>query len=127
MRIKLSLIAALILFSCVSPGSQEAPPKSNAQPAPKPQPIPFSHQQHSKFVAECGFCHEMPAPGEDMTYPEAEKCMTCHSTIATESPAIMKLAEYAKNHQPVPWVQIYALPDFVYFSHQTHIKKGKVA
>src|ERR1035441_3699699 len=107
MRIKPSSIAAVVLLFSVSLWSQQAPPKPSPQPAPKPQPIPFSHKQHSRFVDECGYCHEMPEPGDDMTYPEAEKCMTCHSTIATESPAILKLAEYYKNHQPVPWVQIY--------------------
>ena len=61
-----------------------------------------------------------------MTFPSAERCMTCHSSIKTESPAIQKLASYARNHQDPPWVQVYLLPDFVYFSHKTHIEKGKV-
>jgi hypothetical protein len=69
----------------------------------------------------------MPEPGEDMTFPSAKKCMTCHSTIKTESPAIQKVAEFATAHQDPPWVQVYLLPDYVYFSHKTHIKKGKLA
>jgi hypothetical protein len=101
--------------------------KSAAQTAPKPQPIPFSHKVHSQFFPKCVYCHEMPAPGEEITYPTEAKCMACHSTIKAESPAIQKLAKYYKDHLPVPWVQVYSLPDFVFFSHMTHIERGKVA
>ena len=53
--------------------------------------------------------------------------MVCHATIKAETPGIQKLAAYYKDRQPVPWVQVYLLPDFVFFSHKTHIQRGKVA
>jgi len=53
--------------------------------------------------------------------------MLCHSSIKADSPAIQKLAAYADHQQNVPWVQVYALPEYVYFSHKIHSKKGKVA
>jgi len=62
-----------------------------------------------------------------MNYPPEEKCMTCHATIAADSPAIKKLAEYAAQKKPVPWVQIYQVPDYVYFSHRTHVQKAKLS
>jgi Cytochrome c7 and related cytochrome c len=68
----------------------------------------------------------MPEPGEEIAYPAEAKCMKCHTAIKAASPAIQKLAAYDKDHQPVPWVQVYSLPDFVFFSHRTHIEKGKV-
>ena len=61
-----------------------------------------------------------------MHYPPEEKCMICHATIMTDSPAIKKLAEYAAQKKPVPWVPIYVVPDYVYFSHRTHINKAKL-
>lgn len=69
----------------------------------------------------------MPAPGRDVTYPVEEKCMQCHATIKAESPAIVKLAAYYKEGKPVPWVPVYRLPDYVFFSHQAHFKKAEIA
>jgi hypothetical protein len=128
MRISLSsLAAATLLFGVPLRSQREASPKPNAQPAPKPQPIPFSHKAHVLFDPDCAYCHEMPEPGEDMTYSAEAKCMACHAMIKAESPAIQKLAAYYKDHQPVPWVQVYLLPDYVFFSHKTHIQRGKIA
>ena len=61
-----------------------------------------------------------------MGYPPEEKCMTCHATVKTDSPAIKKLSEYAAQKKSVPWVQIYEVPDYVYFSHRTHVGKAKL-
>lgn len=119
--------AFLALLFSVSLWAQRAEsPKASDQPAPKAQPIPFSHKLHVPFDTTCAYCHEMPEPGEEMTYPAESKCMGCHASVKTESPAIQKLAAYDKDHQHVPWVQIYSLPDYVFFSHKTHIKKGKI-
>ena len=52
--------------------------------------------------------------------------MTCHATIKTDSPAIKKLADFAAQKKPVPWVQVYQVPDYVYFSHRTHVVKAKM-
>jgi hypothetical protein len=52
--------------------------------------------------------------------------MTCHATIKADSPAIKKLAEYVAQKKPLPWVQIYEVPDYVYFSHRTHVNKAKL-
>jgi hypothetical protein len=128
MRISPSaLTAAVLLFSLSLWCQREGSAKPSAPTALKPQPIPFSHKGHLQFDPACVYCHEMPEPGEDMTYPAEAKCMVCHATIKAESPVIQKLAAYYKDHQPVPWVQVYSLPDFVFFSHKTHIQQGKVA
>lgn len=52
--------------------------------------------------------------------------MVCHATIKVESPAIKRLAAYAAEKKPIPWVQVYQVPDYVYFSHRTHIQKAKL-
>lgn len=59
-----------------------------------------------------------------MTLPEASKCMECHSTIKQDSPAIQKLAAYAKTDREIDWVRIYQIPAYVIFSHKTHIDSG---
>jgi Cytochrome c7 and related cytochrome c len=90
----------------------------------KPQPIPFSHRVHCGLGLKCSDCHEIPAPGWAVTYPDTGKCVQCHQVITTSSPAIRRLAAYFKQQKPVPWVQIYKLPGFVGFSHRVHVKKA---
>jgi hypothetical protein len=57
-----------------------------------------------------------------MTIAPASVCMQCHSAIKTDSPAIQKLAEYAKDGKAVPWVRIYQIPAWVDFSHRAHLE-----
>ncbi len=93
----------------------------------KPQPIPFSHKLHGHLGLECQSCHEMPGPGWDMSYPAEAKCMVCHASIKTDSPPIAKLVAFYKDHKPVPWVRVYKIPDYVFFSHKAHLKKPGVS
>jgi hypothetical protein len=89
------------------------------------QPIPFSHQQHAGTLQlSCEFCHTPSRSGETLVIPQAAACMQCHQTIATASPGIQKLANYAKTNATVPWVRVYQLPSFVSFSHRVHMEHG---
>jgi hypothetical protein len=77
-----------------------------------------------------GDCHtilDAETAYPEVSYPPETKCMQCHETVAKERPAIEKLAEYYNVQKPVPWVQIYALPEFVYFTHKVHCTKAKIA
>jgi len=119
-------IMACALTAVTSGAGLGAQDKNPAAPANKPQPIPFSHKLHTQFLQDCQDCHQISSDGWTMNYPPEGKCMTCHATVKTDSAAIKKLAEYADQKQPVPWVQIYKVPDYVYFSHRTHVMKAKL-
>ena len=87
------------------------------------QPLPFSHKDHAGTLKlQCKMCHPSPDPGESMTIAPPSVCMQCHSAIKTDSPAIQKLAQYAAQGKPVPWVRIYAIPAWVDFSHRAHLE-----
>src|SRR6266404_8704716 len=88
------------------------------------QPIPYSHKTHLALGLQCKNCHTNPDPGEMMGYPVTKTCRGCHTTVKKESPAIQKLAEYAKEQKPVPWVRVYQIPSYVFFSHRTHQQAG---
>ncbi|HEV2708802.1 MAG TPA: cytochrome c3 family protein [Edaphobacter sp.] len=89
-------------------------------PAPA-QPIAFNHQQHIQTAKmSCNDCHEPRGNGGALAMPQPAKCMSCHNTIATDKPDIKRLAEAAKNEDPIPWVRVYRVPSFVTFSHKTH-------
>ncbi|HLK65343.1 MAG TPA: cytochrome c3 family protein [Bryobacteraceae bacterium] len=65
------------------------------------QPLPFSHKVHAGALKlKCKMCHPNPDPGESMRIAPASLCMTCHSAIKTDSPAIQRLASYAKSDRP---------------------------
>ncbi len=86
------------------------------------QPIPYSHKKHVAMGLECKGCHTMPGKGEAATFPAESVCMQCHESVKKDSPAIQKLVEYVKKKEPVPWVRIYKLPEYVWFSHKEHTK-----
>ena len=39
-------------------------------------------------------------------------------------PAIQKLAAFADRKEPVPWVRVYQIPGYVFFSHKEHLATG---
>lgn len=96
---------------------------TQTSPGPE-QPIPYSHKTHLAMGLKCANCHTNPDPGEIMGIPPESKCMACHQTVRTESPHIQKLAAYVKDNKPIPWVRIYRIPGYVYFSHRTHTTAG---
>jgi hypothetical protein len=89
------------------------------------QPIPFSHKQHVSTAAlKCIDCHTMPDPGEVAGIPAVSRCMACHVAVKKDSPAVQRVAEYAQQRRPIPWVRVYAIPSYVAFSHKSHVEGG---
>ena len=106
-------------------GAQQPPVPSNpVVPAPPVQPIPYSHKTHLALGLQCQACHTNPAPGALMTFPATTICMNCHNTIATKKAAIVKLTQFAKSQQPMPWVRVYTLTPGIQWSHRKHIEAG---
>lgn len=102
---------------------QEVP--DNPMPHDPPeQPIPYSHKTHLALGLQCTNCHTNPAPGNMMTFPATSTCMSCHISVATDRPAIQKLATFAKSKQPIPWVRVYKVLPGVNWSHRKHLDAG---
>ncbi len=59
-----------------------------------------------------------------MTFPDESKCMSCHVAVKADSAEIQKLAKFAAEKRPVPWVRVYRLPTFVFWSHKAHQDTG---
>ncbi|MBI4910133.1 MAG: cytochrome c3 family protein [Acidobacteria bacterium] len=59
-----------------------------------------------------------------MGIPEVKVCMGCHQSVKKDSPHIEKLAGFAKQNRQVPWVRVYQIPSWVYFSHKAHGEAG---
>jgi hypothetical protein len=68
----------------------------------------------------------MRKPGFAAGIPAEQVCMGCHTSVKADSPAIQKLAAYASAKKPVPWVRVYNIPDYVWFSHAVHTKEAEI-
>jgi mono/diheme cytochrome c family protein len=106
------------------------------------QPIAFSHKIHAGDNAiDCQYCHSGVERSKTAGIPTVNVCMNCHKGIS-EGPSgpkgtaeIAKIyeaagfddktGEYSKPEKPIKWVKVHNLPDFVFFSHQQHVKVGK--
>ena len=91
-----------------------------------PQPINFPHYIHAgKFKIDCMYCHTYARRSEVSGIPMVAKCIGCHLHIPAvrNKPRIKKLFSYWKKKQPIPWLKVHDLPDFVYFPHMRHIQR----
>lgn len=109
------------------------------------QPIHFSHKIHAGDNGiDCKYCHSSARVSQTSGIPSLNVCMNCHKSIyeynGETTPEhskefydgeIKKLyaaagwddvaQKYTGNTQPVKWVRIHNLPDFVYFNHSQHV------
>jgi len=108
-----------------SPTPATSAVQANLAPHPAPeQPLPYSHRTHVGMGLPCQLCHTNPTPGKEMTFPATSTCMKCHATIATDRPAIEKLAEYAHSKQSIPWVRVYKVLPGITWTHRKHLEAG---
>ncbi len=125
------LLGSLIVLLGFVARAQQAPQavqqqvRENLAPHPAPdQPLPFSHKTHVARGLQCQTCHTNPDPGNQMTFPATTTCMTCHVTVAKDRPSIVKLAQFAKSSQPIPWVRVYQVTPGVTWTHRKHLQAG---
>jgi hypothetical protein len=92
---------------------------------PLEQPVPFSHKHHvTDDGIDCRYCHTSVEKSTFAGVPPTETCMTCHSQIWTDSPLLEPVRESFRTGRSLEWQRVHDLPDFVYFNHSIHIKKG---
>ena len=92
---------------------------------PIEQPIPFSHKHHVVDDGiDCRYCHVSVETSSFADLPPTETCMTCHSQIWNQSPMLEPVRASFRTGQPIQWIRVNDLPDYVYFNHSIHIAKG---
>jgi len=50
--------------------------------------------------------------------------MSCHSQVWTEAELLASVRESYRTDESIPWTRVHDLPDFAYFDHSIHVKKG---
>ena len=114
----------LTIFNAQEP---EAPVTaiSEEKSGPATQPIAFSHSHHvSDIGIDCQFCHAYARRGPVAGIPSVQRCAGCHQNVLSDQPEILKLLGYWENEEPIPWIRVHDLPDYVRFSHKTHVRSG---
>jgi hypothetical protein len=92
---------------------------------PIQQPIAFSHKHHvGDDGIDCRYCHTSVEKSGFAGMPSTSICLSCHSQLFVDSPALAPLHESARSGRPIEWTRVHDLPDFVYFQHDIHVNKG---
>lgn len=93
--------------------------------APVTQPVPFSHQHHVAGLGiDCRYCHTGVETASFAGLPATETCMTCHSQVWRDAPVLQPVRESWATGKPLRWTRVHDLPDYVYFDHSIHVRKG---
>ena len=89
------------------------------------QPIQFSHERHvAGNGIDCRYCHTSVEDSSFAGIPPTRTCMNCHSQIFSNSPFLAPVRDSFRTGQSIQWTRVHDLPDFVYFNHSIHVKKG---
>jgi hypothetical protein len=123
--VKLALLAMLgLVVAAVAAARWGMTPRYGAF-EPVAQPIPFSHKHHvGDDGIDCRYCHTSVEKSGFAGMPSTGICLSCHSQLFVDSPALAPLHESARTGRPIQWVRVHDLPDFVYFEHDIHVNKG---
>jgi Cytochrome c7 and related cytochrome c len=91
----------------------------------KEQPVQFSHQHHVGGIGiDCRYCHTAVEVSSSAGIPPTKTCINCHSQIWSTSPYLEPVRSSFRDDRPLRWLRVHDLPDFVYFNHSIHVKKG---
>jgi len=89
------------------------------------QPVPYSHALHAGDLdIDCRYCHTSVETTAKANIPPTTTCMNCHATIKTQSEKLAMVRQSAETGEPIRWVRVHDLPDFVYFNHAGHVQSG---
>ncbi len=89
------------------------------------QPVQFSHKHHvGDDGIDCRYCHTSVETSAVAGIPPTKTCMNCHSVLFNNAGYLEPVRESFGTDQPIHWVKVHRLPDYVYFNHSIHINKG---
>lgn len=89
------------------------------------QPVAFSHAIHvDQLGLDCRYCHSAVEKSWFSNIPTASTCMNCHKQVLQGDPKLALVRDSAATGAPIPWVQIHRTPDYVYFNHSVHVRRG---
>jgi hypothetical protein len=94
------------------------------------QPVAYSHLLHAgELGVDCRYCHNTVERAGFAAVPPSQTCMNCHAAVKTASDKLVALRERHNPESPVAgmpveWVKVHDLPDYAYFNHSAHVRRG---
>ncbi|MCC7153757.1 MAG: cytochrome c3 family protein [Bryobacterales bacterium] len=125
-NLRLGIAGALVILGAVSGAAAYLlhPQQLDTGYQPR-QPVPYSHKLHAGNLGmDCLYCHATVDKSSYAAIPATETCMNCHHRVKDKSPKLQMVRDSYASNQPVPWIKIHRLPDYVYFNHQAHVTAG---
>jgi len=100
-------------------------PWNTSQFDPVDQPVEFDHRHHViDDQIDCLYCHRGAETARYAGIPSTDVCMGCHSQIWNDSPLLEPVRRSYFSNRAIPWNRVHDLPDFVYFDHAVHVRRG---
>ncbi len=89
------------------------------------QPVAYSHAMHAgELGIDCRYCHNTVEDAAKAAVPPTQTCMNCHARIRSTSPKLLPVTESYATGKPIPWMRVHDLPDYAYFDHSAHVRRG---
>lgn len=90
------------------------------------QPIPYSHKLHAGDLAiDCEYCHTYARRSFSAGIPALGQCVACHGQLVSPQNELIQQVNAAYDDgQPIEWVKVHDIPDFVFFNHKAHVRAG---
>jgi hypothetical protein len=100
------------------------------------QPVPFSHKLHAGTLKlDCRYCHNTVDRAAHAAIPPTSTCVNCHSaaksdgtvdtaSVHPQSPKLLPVRQSQVSGDPIEWIRVHNLPDFVYFNHSAHVNRN---
>ena len=100
-------------------------PKNTAIGYAPEQPVPYSHKLHAGDLGiDCRYCHANIERSHEAMVPPTQACMGCHAVVKKDSPKLTAVRASWSSGNPVEWVRVHRLADYVFFDHSVHLAAG---
>ncbi len=109
-------------------GAYEAPVDVDTAGLPGPrQPIFYRHDIHAgQYEIDCRYCHSTAEISSSPGLPTVASCYGCHVIVGSGNPEVQKVRDANTSGEPIEWVEVHSLPQFVRFPHMRHVVNGEI-
>jgi len=124
-RVVVAIVAATLPAYIVLLFAYGASPNATDVGYQPPQPVAYSHALHAgELGTDCRYCHTTVEIAAHAAVPSTKVCLNCHAKIFGQSEKLSLVRQSYADGTPIEWVRVHDLPDYAYFSHSAHVRRG---
>jgi hypothetical protein len=123
LSIALAIGAAIAIPTLLVTWARSAYATGEADPIA--QPILFDHRHHVRDDGiDCTYCHSEVERSPSAGIPGVDLCAGCHGQIWRDAPLLSAVRRTVLSGGALRWARVGGLPDFVFFHHAAHVRRG---